>query len=1653
MKGSKSSSSYRKMETSKSSRSMANSNSVRPNNSNNSDEINISNVKVSPNKNSIVGRIRVRNSAVPLSSNSGVSSTSGSSVLSNTSMKSSSSSSSSKKMDKKGNRSSMIGSTPLISPNNVSYNIVRNNGSSNRNIVRGGGPQDYTRRNSSGRAQLGSTPLIMPQQEIPRSVSRGRSMTSPVHGTNAAHTNSQPYESSPRSRSKSSPPKVRSMSPSARLRRSISPSAKILRKISRSRSASWGRRSSSSDRRNEEQLLVAVTSCRSDAYHYQKAPGATSRLPRKAPSNLKNFHELAVGVKDAYNAVGALPVKPEHRGGENEEQWILWEFMGNLDFLLALVDEVAVDTVTRGALKDDTTFKGLRDVIKKSNKILESMLVRREKKYTLFIRLVQPGMPKEIASIKKWNAKVEKAIKHLSEVKPSSSSSVASTSSSLHNDESDTESLSAMSSSTQNSSSSSSLKRSFRGRSLLSAGRVRGRRSTPTPRMRDLNIFGSGKGSTGSKSSTSSVSSVSSTNSEGSNAAEDGFSIVTTPSGDLASMVSSNGIAQNTDGFMMQYNNLAETLNYTKPVQAKDELVDVIQNLRNEKNLQMSKAAVVGSTDPSELKSNWSPKANIPARVPKLPVEYIHRHRLMKHVVNSLLDRPGMGTREPAKDCTSTFITSVTSRHADKAGNGKTFLAIAAIQTVEVREKFCDGIIWIKLGRDPLTEMDVRYLYQDIYRQINTKGNSIIVNDEDDDDIKQIQDYNQEEKSVDASSITTEQETQTLKTTSMTLPHFLPKSRRKFQGGELEGMKEDLANYICSKRILLCIDDVWSADDLDWFLFQKMELKQEESFRIMMTTRQPGLLSGPSVHEVFVRIFSEHEAIKLLLSSAGRHPHGSKTSRLFNDARIIVKGCGNSPMAIRLVGGMLRREPNSFTLYSNIWKALLEKCRFSLEEATKLRSFSKAIQLIMDLTFTTIVDVDLRKTLRRCFVTFAMAFRHIDWIKIGRGIPRSVLLDLFGVIQNSEVLAAKRYEEKDRNIASPIVLLKMMETMHLLERVNKNEDCKEKEETISYIIHDSIKSIGEEMASRQTSSFSPPNENCGMLDDDRSTSSSWSSALRNTAAKYLYSNPNKSDESGVAMLDYQFQEIMVAALTGSWGLKKDSAPKTITSIFSKRHGRVITCPAMEEYIVTFLPIHLIRAKALLSAGELLVDKVFISRRVKILGSVLATRRHVMDLVELRRELLRDNGDRNASSDENLLSLNPSFGLGKDEDLASSAKKREENSSKADGKDTNIHNILRDGSRRMIDEVYRVDTGSDKRRSSQQINNSSSSNSNLSLNLAICLSLIGEGLLRCRLPRDAMLRLEEAVGIYRGLLGPYHIDVARALFCAARAYVRIGEHRVALLKFGEANQIFETCNSLKHCDALANAQNMASLLFELGDFTNAEAKYQELIALRQALPNGITYELARTLNDYAAVLAKHGKVDEALARYEESRSVFQRVAGTSLSPNEVLFIDSCYDIVMLDLNIASIKAKKGDLPGAISAYENVVRVLRKPDAENAPIPANRDPSLFKHLLVAMGRIGSLKLKQGDNNGALQAYQEVLNELTETSPTFVQIEVARSHIKCAMIFRQESSTKKAIDHLNSALKMYISLYGPTHRDTQALQASLRKWQQEWQQTRNG
>lgn len=474
----------------------------------------------------------------------------------------------------------------------------------------------------------------------PRSMFRGISPAMPAPQSQAVQ---EFDESDPLNASTNAAPTLAETTRSKKTR-SISPHSRLLRRKNSN--------TSSDGNDDKRPTIVAVTSCRSDAYYHQKAPGSASKLPTKAPSALKLFHELATGVKDAYDAVGAMPVRPEmgddgkFKASENEV--ILWEFMGNLDFvsalihsnliisksihliwfemifwsidkfvhlfsffvqLLALVDEVAVDTATRGALKDDTTFKCLRDVIKKGNKVLENMLVRRERKYTLFFRLTTPQNEKHIVKMKKWNQSVEKAVGAVTDEKEKSQGS---------ND------IDSMTSDKSESTSSVGSKGGIvsRGRNMLFVNRgAKSRRATPTPKLRNMYAMNGPKQGLGSAAddgffanpggnlNVTDLKKTSDTNRE-TTPSRNTSSPMTTPnvnkmqnsvqpsSQDPAN--NSNGVGNGTvngNGVVQQQNNiqqdpqspsLAQTLtSHIKPVQPKDELVDVIRGLKVEKQLKI----------------------------------------------------------------------------------------------------------------------------------------------------------------------------------------------------------------------------------------------------------------------------------------------------------------------------------------------------------------------------------------------------------------------------------------------------------------------------------------------------------------------------------------------------------------------------------------------------------------------------------------------------------------------------------------------------------------------------------------------------------------------------------------------------------------------------------------------------------------------------------------------------------------------------------------------------------------------------------------------------------------------------------------------------------------------------------------------------------
>lgn len=476
---------------------------------------------------------------------------------------------------------------------------------------------------------------------------------------------------------------------------------------------------------------------------------------------------------------------------------------------------------------------------------------------------------------------------------------------------------------------------------------------------------------------------------------------------------------------------------------------------------------------------------------------------------------------------------------------------------------------------------------------------------------------------------------------------------------------------------------------------------------------------------------------------------------------------------------------------------------------------------------------------------------------------------------------------------------------------------------------------------------------------------------------------------------FPFDECMVMMLNGEVADMAESIQSTLYERWN-----------IEEYVAENMPLHLIRATMVEKASEVLLDQDFCTRRVVALGPIEATRRHVSDLIDLRR----------AHSHNKELSPGEM--------------------------DLNIVDAIQEGAACIIDEVIRQSQDSPK-----------------SVNVAICLSTMGEGLIKARQPRDASQRLDEAASLYRELLGQGHIDVARAVNSVAKSLVKIGETRAALIRFGEASSTYEDCDASHHFDSITNLQGMANLFVTSGDFQAATALYENVISRKQSVHGEFSVATAKTINDYAVILAKNGRMDDALARYEKARSTYEQ-ALDGLPPsmswlNHGESAAKCgFDMALINLNIASIKSKKGDISGAISSYEIGVQGLRKykEDLELSGDDAgkNKNSSHMRHLVSALGRIGSLKLKQGDKNGALEAYASLFKEVDSSeSPVASRLEKAKAHIKCATIYRQSGEredNKHAIIHLREALNMYTDLYGAKHKDTVAVATSLQQWMEE-------
>lgn len=151
-----------------------------------------------------------------------------------------------------------------------------------------------------------------------------------------------------------------------------------------------------------------------------------------------------------------------------------------------------------------------------------------------------------------------------------------------------------------------------------------------------------------------------------------------------------------------------------------------------------------------------------------------------------------------------------------------------------------------------------------------------------------------------------------------------------------------LRNLLATKAVLLVLDDVWRAADAQAFDVLGPRC------RMLVTTRDKGILDTLHGELVPVSLFTEPEALQLLAAAVNIAP-----ASLPAEAREIARECGLLPLAIALCGGMARKHGGDFiSVLERLRQADLEKIgdRESINEqhCSIWRAMQASVEMLPD---------------------------------------------------------------------------------------------------------------------------------------------------------------------------------------------------------------------------------------------------------------------------------------------------------------------------------------------------------------------------------------------------------------------------------------------------------------------------------------------------------------------------------------------------------------------------------------------------------------------------------------------------------------------------------------------------------------------------------
>jgi WD40 repeat protein len=135
-----------------------------------------------------------------------------------------------------------------------------------------------------------------------------------------------------------------------------------------------------------------------------------------------------------------------------------------------------------------------------------------------------------------------------------------------------------------------------------------------------------------------------------------------------------------------------------------------------------------------------------------------------------------------------------------------------------------------------------------------------------------------------------------------------------------QSARDCLKNFLKQKNCLIVLDDVWTQEHLEVFTSDEVL-----RCRLLVTTRNKQTIKHLSESCVEIDLLCNNDALLLLSKACDK-----SKSKLPAEAEQIIKECGNLPLAVNMIGGMIKAGDD------NTWKYALEMLQAAdLKEITQ----------------------------------------------------------------------------------------------------------------------------------------------------------------------------------------------------------------------------------------------------------------------------------------------------------------------------------------------------------------------------------------------------------------------------------------------------------------------------------------------------------------------------------------------------------------------------------------------------------------------------------------------------------------------------------------------------------------------------------------------